>query len=135
MLRLIKIFLGLFCAFSSAWGAEEEPLMPFENILKVTLEKNAQIQEAVADIEIARQQLERANAALFPSVSAIILAAPIFEERGNALKSTSNLSNWGPYLNAGVQVIQPIYTFGQIGGYQKAAEGQIAANTELAEMK
>lgn len=129
----MKIWLSLFFALGPAWGAEEP--MPFEKILKVTLERNAQIQEAAADIEIARQQLERANAALFPSASAIVLAAPIFEERGTPSRSTSNLSKWGPYLNVGVQVVQPLYTFGQIGGYQKAAEGQVAANTELTEMK
>ncbi len=114
--------------------AAEEPI-GFEMLLKNTLQKNGQIQESMGDIEVARQQLERANAALYPSANALLLAAPIFEEKGNALRSTSNLGKWGPFLSLGVQIIQPLYTFGQISSYQKAAEGQIAANTELAEMK
>lgn len=117
------------------------PILAVENpiglewVLKNTLSKNGQIKESEQDIEIARQQLERANAALFPTGSALFLAAPIFEERGNALRSTSNWNRWGPFLKTGFQLIQPIYTFGQIGGYRDAAENQIVAYEGLTEMK
>jgi outer membrane protein len=130
-------FIARIAILSVTWAltaaAAVEP--SFETLLKNTLEKNAQIQESVQDIEIARQQLERANAALWPSANAVLLGAPIFEERGNALRSVADTSKWGPFLSVGVQVVQPLYTFGQISSYQKAAEGQIRANTELADMK
>ncbi len=128
-----QISLAFLFLLGSAFAGEES--LSFEKILKNTLENNAQILESAQDIEVARQQLERANAALWPTASALILAAPLFEERGNAVSSVINTGKWGPFLKAGFQVVQPLYTFGQISNYQKAAEGQIAANTQLTEMK
>ncbi len=133
MTLMLKLGFTGMLLLGSAFGADDP--LSFEKLLKNTLEKNGQIAESAQDIEIARQQLERANAAAWPTANAMILAAPIFEERGNATRSVSNTGKWGPFLKAGVQVVQPLYTFGQISNYQKAAEGQIAANTELTEMK
>lgn len=104
-------------------------------ILKNTLNNNAQIQEAVEHVEVARAQLEQARAALFPRASAMLLMAPIFEERGDAIISRSNTSKWGPFVKGSVEVVQPLYSFGQISGYNTAAESQLTAFTELAHMK
>jgi outer membrane protein TolC len=106
-----------------------------ESILKAVATNNGQIQESEQDIEIARQQVERAKAAMWPKGTTTLLAAPLFEERGNAVEVTRNWNKWGPYIGSSTQVIQPLYTFGQIGGYRKAAENQLIANTELARMK
>lgn len=106
-----------------------------DEILKATVQNNGMIQESQAEVEAARAQLEQAKAALYPKASAMILAAPIFEETGNALASNSNWSKWGPFVTGGLQVVQPLYTFGMISSYRKAAEGQIAAKTGLAEAK
>lgn len=125
---------GVFLALAAA-PLRAEDAITLETILKSTLEKNGQIQESVQDIEIARAQLARANAAVFPKAEAVVLLAPIFEERGNALESHSNWSKWGPLVKGGAQLIQPLYTFGQIGNYQKAAEHQIIARSGQADMK
>lgn len=106
-----------------------------ETLLKSTLQNNGQIKEAQGDIEMARAQLEQAKAALFPKANALFLAAPIFEERGNATSSSANYSKWGALLKGAVEIAQPLYTFGQISSYTSAAENQILANTELAEIK
>lgn len=121
-------------------GSVETTLPPkqklqLEEVLRQTLSRNGMIQEAVEDVEIARAQQKRAAAASFPKGEAILIGAPIFEEVGNAVSSTQNWSKWGPFVTGGVQVIQPLFTFGQISGYQKAAEHQINAKTELAEVK
>ena len=104
-------------------------------LLKSTKSHNGQTQEVQQDPEIARQQLERARAAAYPTGQALILAAPIFEETGNALRSTSNLSKWGPFLQGAAQLVQPLYTFGQIDGYKDAAENQIKATEGLVAIK
>lgn len=106
-----------------------------EFILKQVVSNNAQVKESEADIEIARGQLAQARAALFPKANALILAAPIFEERGNAIVSTSNLSKWGPFIKGGLEIAQPLYSFGMISSYNEAAKKQVEARTELAEVK
>jgi outer membrane protein TolC len=133
-----SLTFGLFLVLSTALiGAVEPPAGPLnlETVLKNTLNRSGQIKEAVEDVEIARQQLARANAAMYPQASGVIIGAPIFEERGNAVSSTQNWGKWGPFISGGVQIVQPLLTFGQIGGYQKAADGQMRAKSELAEVK
>ncbi len=128
------IFLFLLIqSFAPALGAVEE--VNLESLLKSALGKNAQIQEADGDTQIAKAQLERARAASFPKAEAILIAAPIMEQTGDALRSTTDWSKWGPFLKGGVQIVQPLYTFGQIGNYKKAAQHQINAREGQTEMK
>ncbi len=135
-INLIISLLGLCCGVAYSIEAPNPSVSnSLETILKSTLANNGQIQEAVGDIEAARAQLDQARAAMWPKASAMVLAAPIFEERGNALNSTSNWGKWGPFITGGVQIVEPLYTFGMIGSYRKAAEGQITARSELAQVK
>ncbi len=106
-----------------------------EAVLKAVLEKNGQIQEAEQDVEIARAQVDRAKAAMWPKGQTTLLLAPLFEERGDALHSVRNYNKWGPYVSSTTQIVQPLLTFGQISGYRKAAEHQELATHELAKMK
>jgi outer membrane protein TolC len=139
----ILSFLSSLVVCAALRAAEPTPVGTLKNreatsleeILKATKENNAQIQESQQDIEIARAQVDRAKAAMWPRGTTTLLAAPIFEERGNAVAITRNLNNWGPYLGSSTQLIQPLFTFGQIGGYRKAAEHQVLATQELAKMK
>ena len=106
-----------------------------KELLSLTREKNGEIEEVQMDLAIAQQQLAQAQAAAYPRGTATLLGAPMFEETGNAITSTSNTSKWGPFLSASAQVVQPLLTFGQIDGYQKAAEKQIEATESLVKMK
>ncbi|MBY0369725.1 TolC family protein [bacterium] len=105
------------------------------SILKAVVSNNGQIKEADQDIEIARQQVERSNAAMYHKGTYTLLAAPLFEQRGDAVNVTTDMSKWGPWVSSFTQVVQPLYTFGQISGYRKAAEHQLLATGELARMK
>ena len=106
-----------------------------ESVLKATLKQNGMIQEANQDIEIARSQIELARSALFPKASATILGAPMPEIRGDTNSSKVNLGKWGPFLLGSLQVVEPIYSFGMISSYQKAAAEQFEAKSELAQAK
>jgi outer membrane protein len=138
--RYVRWSLILWACALPAWAAPAGPQvsdgdLTLEQLLKNTLERNAQIQETLADVEVAKSQVDLAKAALWPKAQAIVLAAPIFEERGNALKSTSNWSHWGPFIQVGAQVVQPVYTFGMISSYRKAADGQVLAKEGLTDVK
>lgn len=109
--------------------------LSLETLLKNALERNGQIKESMQDVEVAKSQLDQANAARYPKGTATFIAAPIFEETGNAVQSYSNWNKWGPFLQGGIQVVQPIYTFGQIGGYRDAATHQVLAKSGLADVR
>ncbi len=135
-LLTILAFSGSLVLNAAASGSLSNTEAPnLEVILKAVLANNGQIQESEGDVEIARQQVERAKAAMWPKGTTTILASPIFEEKGNAVAVTRDWSKWGPWLSSQTQIVQPIYTFGQLGNYRKAADNQLLANQELAKVK
>lgn len=138
----LTIFFTLLWPQQTAWSSEPVELHTtvgeapsLEVVLSNTLSKNAQIQEAAQDIEIARGQLEQAKAAVFPHASALLLSGPMPEIRGDPLHSDTNWSKWGPFVRAGIEIVEPIYSFGQLGSYRKAAENQIEARMSQTQMK
>jgi outer membrane protein TolC len=146
MISQATCLVVLFFSFSHLRA--EEPVTPaespktatspdpsLEGILKSTLKQNGMIQEANQDVEIARSQIELARSALFPKANATILAAPMFEVRGDTNNSRTNTGKWGPFLQGSLQVVQPLYSFGMISNYQKAANEQVEAKTGLADAK
>lgn len=128
--------LTAMCLMAAGWASPGFAApSALETLLSSAASNNGMIKEAAADVEAARSQLQRANAALFPHASVTVVGAPLWEERGNATGSTTNFNNWGPFIKGGFEVIQPLYTFGQIGSYQKAAENQIVAKQNLTAVK
>ena len=57
------------------------------------------------------------------------------EVRGDANGSRVNMGKWGPFLLGSLQIVEPIYSFGMISSYQKAAAEQLEAKSELAQAK
>lgn len=109
--------------------------LPLETILRNVLSKNAQIRESEGDVDVARAQREQARAGGFPRGEAMVIGAAVPEETGDALNSKTNLAKWGPFVRVSAQLVQPLFTFGQLGGYRDAADNQIIANTHLAHVK
>lgn len=121
----------------TAEGAEAQGVvsLQLEEVLRQVLSKNAQIRESEGDVDIARAQRERARAAGYPRGEAMIVGAAVPEETGDAINSVTNLSKWGPFVRVSAQLFQPLFTFGQLGGYRNAADSQIAAKASLADAK
>lgn len=131
--------LGVFFLWLThfAVGADSpiEPGPSLPTLLKSALVNSGQIKESEGDIEIARAQLAQARAALFPHGSVMVLAAPMPGAHGDAVNGGTYWHEWGPFVDASAQIVLPLYTFGQVGNYKKAAERQIDARTNQAEMK
>lgn len=132
---ILSHLAGYCLAANKAAQTSGPATVSLTQLLASALRSNGQIGEALGEVEIARAQLGQANAALFPKASALLLAAPIFEETGGPTASTANYNKWGPYLRAGTEIVQPLYSFGMIGNYRKAAEHQVAAKQKLADVK
>ena len=103
--------------------------------IKRVLGYNGEIASERKGIDLAQGRLDQARAGWFPKTTLYLLAAPIFEERGNALSSIKDYSKWGVFTEAMVEVIQPLYTFGMISEFKKAAEHGIDVETNKARTK
>lgn len=93
------------------------------------------MQESLQEVEAARAQLQLARSAIYPKGTLTVIGAPIFEETGDALRSTSNWGKWGPIVKSSLELYEPLYSFGMISSYKKAAENQVVAKENLAEGK
>ena len=114
---------------------EAKSLTSLADILRRVVANNAQLHEAMGDIAVAQAQVERARAAIYPQANGLFLVAPMITIQGNALNATYDWTKLGPYTLSQLTVIQPLYTFGQIDSYRKAADAQVVAREFQAAMK
>lgn len=134
ILRSAVIFLGGMGVLAGSLSAAPSEI-PLAQLIKNALERNGQIKEAEEDVAAAESQVDLAKSASMPKGNVTLLAAPIFEETGNAVSSQSNWSKWGPYLRGSFELVQPVYTFGMISSYRKAADNQVLAKSGLADVR
>lgn len=132
---LLTVLLNVTTIVYAAPASSGSSDVSLNQLIQNALERNGQIKETLHDVEAAEAQVDLAKAALWPKGNITLLAAPIFEEKGNAVRSTSNWSKWGPYLRPSIELVQPLYTFGMISSYRRAADHQVLAKNELAEVK
>ena len=74
---------------------------------------------AAADIGIAKARLEEANSALYPSLS--------LDATGQRYQSTPKYREDNAEVYGTLEVVQPIYDFGQSGAEIAAADSEVAA--------
>lgn len=66
-------------------------------------------------------QLLKARSAAWPRADLTALIAPMPAQRGNAVKGSTDLNDWGYFVYAGIEGSVPIYTFGKISSLKTAA--------------
>ncbi len=126
------IFLNLFvCLALSAQETVDEQgdeqqvkkiKVTLSYALKRTLNDNGEMIGERKGLDLAEGRVDQARAALFPKTDIVIMGAPIFQHTGNAIQSQSNWSKWGLFSTVQGTIIQPIYTFGIVDEYKKAAK-------------
>ncbi len=97
------------------------------------LQNNAEIKESAREIDIYSSKLDEAKAVFTPKVDILTFLAPTYEIKGDIYSYEKNYNKWGPYYHLGLQITMPIYTFGKVEAYKKAAENGIlyAKNKKL----
>jgi outer membrane protein TolC len=86
------------------------------------------VQAAAIDIDIARAQLDQANAArVLPKFEVTSVIGPSPEARGHALVGDTNLSSLGVFTQTEAMFVQPLFTFGLLSGAKKAAIAGVIA--------
>ncbi|MDP6037591.1 MAG: TolC family protein [Candidatus Latescibacteria bacterium] len=86
------------------------------------------VQAAAVDIDIARAQLDQANAArVLPKFELMSVVGPSPEARGNALVGDTNLSSLSVFTQTEATFVQPLLTFGLLSGAKNAATAGVIA--------
>lgn len=120
--------------------AEEKIALDLRGCIERVIRFHPEIGEYKKDIEIYRAKLEQAEGAVFPQIELMALGGPSPEARREAI-SPEIKTDIKPTTINGVfgmitmEVLQPIYTFGKISGYKKAAEGGIKVSEAELEKK
>lgn len=129
-----KVAVLMMIIFSTPCFSAAEKISLSEAINRM-LKYNGEMAAERKDIDFAQGRIDQARAALFPKSELYLLAAPMFKETGNALVSNKDYSKWGVFTNVKMTVIQPIYTFGIMSEYEKAAQKGYEVDTEKVRQK
>lgn len=119
-MRLIFALLLSSSLFAAA--PKETVKLNLNTAIERMIKHNGELASERKGLDFAEGRIDQANAAWFPKAELYLLAAPIFEDKGNALGTVKDYSKWGVFANVKMTVLQPLYTFGIISEYKKAAK-------------
>lgn len=132
----------IFCLIllPSICFAEEKIVLDLRGCIERVVKFHPEIGEYKKDIEIYRAKLEQAKGAVFPQIELMALGGPSPEARREAISPEIKTDVKATTINGifgmiTMEVLQPIYTFGKISGYKKAAEGGIKVSEAEFEKK
>lgn len=126
---VIAVLTALF--FQTALIAEK-PIRFAEGLTQL-LKNNAKILESKAQILSFEALKAEAGASDLPTFSLLTYVAPIYEVRGDATKSTSDFSKWGPFIHGELQVVYPVFSFGRVKDAKQAASHAVEGGKLLHE--
>ena len=134
ILPLALLLILLFSPLANSLAENESPVSPSEKIRKLTLDEIVQIGVETSPrlwaqryiIEQAEAELGEAKAGRLPRMEYLQIAGIVPEARGTPDLSpderTDLLNNLGPFTRLELVVNQPLYTFGRLKSYIRAAE-------------
>ena len=132
-MRLLFALLISTSLFATA--PKESVKITLNSAIQRMINFNGELASEKKGLDFAQGRIDQARAALFPKAELYLLAAPIFEEKGNALGTVKDYSKWGAFTNVKMTVLQPIYTFGIISEYKKAAQSGYEVETQKVRSK
>ncbi|RYF11350.1 MAG: TolC family protein [Deltaproteobacteria bacterium] len=97
--------------------------------VRLALSGGAQVAQARAKVVEYEARLRLIESVYWPKLNAMAFAAPTPTVKGNGYDRDyrmkyDQLSDWGPYFNLEMQVVQPLYTFGRAEAGATAAQEQ-----------
>ncbi|MFO1471344.1 MAG: TolC family protein [Turneriella sp.] len=130
--RTSAIIAVLTALFLQTALVAEKPIR-FSEGLTLLLKNNAKILESKAQILSFEALKTEAGASDLPTFSLLTYVAPIYEVRGDATKSTSDFSKWGPFVHGELQVVYPVFSFGRVKDAKQAASHAVEGGKLLHE--
>lgn len=122
---LAVIFVSLMISISYADDIETQGLrLDLSECIRWALKNNPETKEAAYSVEASKGRLDEAKAGMLPRVELRNLTGVVPGARGNAFFSEDRITDTddlGIFNKLELQIVQPIYTFGKITGFKRAA--------------
>ena len=119
-------------------GTGAASVLTLDRAVDLALQRSYEVREALADVDIFRAKRDQADAARWPQIEILGVVGPVPRARGNQLFSpdkTDRTVPLGIFQSGGLQLIQPIQTFGLIAGLREAARNGVRVQQEGARLK
>jgi len=131
----VRIAALLILAVLSAPCFSAVEKITLNDAIKRMIQFNGEMAAERKTLDFGQGRIDQAHAALFPKTDLYLMAAPIFQETGNALASVKNYAKWGAFTTVKITILQPIYTFGVVGEYKQAAQSGYEVDIERVHAK
>ncbi len=141
-LSVVIAAIVLFASVPAAFP-QESTVLSLDDAIKEAIKVNAEIKESEFQAEVYRDKQKQADASRFPTIDltaygSLSPRARLLDGRDGNPESTTNInkpSYDGVFGRADILLIQPIYTFGKIDSYRKAARHGVKAYEAGARLK
>ncbi len=143
MYRLMR--LGLFMSLATALiplpsvsAQTERRVVSLQDALEAAIRHSPQVKEEQFGVMLRESQRRQADAARFAQFDVTVVGGPSPRARGNQIDSPDSKTNaeiTGVFGRAIFSIIQPIYAFGKINSFRKAAAHGVAASQAAVHQK
>lgn len=103
------------------------PEVSLAELLRSAVRNGPLVTAAARDVEAAEAEREAMARKRYPSLTSLVLAGPTPEARGDALRTTTPVDDYGelvtslgPFFRAELGVTQPLYSFGKLSAAERA---------------
>jgi outer membrane protein TolC len=115
------LMLWLLLSAGRTGAAAEKLRWTLEQCLEQALRYSPEVSEALAEVRIAESQLAQAKAGRLPHVTFTSTNGIVNAARGNAVDGRTDDDDLGPFTKGELEIVQPLYTFGQLRHEIRAA--------------
>ena len=139
--RLARLALTPILIVVFTWPAaaqSERRGVTLQEVLEAAIRNSPQVKEEQFGVLLRESQRKQANAARFAQVDLTVVGGPSPRARGNQISSPDSKTNaeiTGVFGTAIFSIIQPLYAFGKINSFRKAATHGKAASQAAARQK
>jgi outer membrane protein TolC len=139
--RLACLGLGLALAVVPTLPASaqtERQAVSLQDALEVSIHNSPQVKEEQFGVMLRESQRKQADAARFAQLDLTVVGGPSPRARGNQISSPDSKTNaeiTGVFGQATFAIIQPLYAFGKINSFRKAAAHGAAVSQAMVHQK
>jgi outer membrane protein len=131
--KILVIFIFVLIFSTSAYSQDKQEgnqkiVLNLDQCIKKAVEISPEIGETRYEEEVYKSKKMQADSVEYPQIEVLAITGPSPRARGDQLSSTDDSTRPtinGIFGSADVKLIQPIFTFGKISSYKKAASSGI----------
>lgn len=121
-MRFWKYFAALLVTLlSNAADSPRPRMVTLTSALQLANSNNLELISNLTGVDQANAKVELAKAGNYPKVIGTAVLSPLYQIKGDALHSETDLTKWGVWLQSTVTILQPFYTWGKLSSLREAA--------------